>query len=344
MRLFVRMLFALATAVNAAQAEPAQPQAQTSPIGRDVSPPLLINKVEPAYSEQAHKANLSGTVLLSLIVDQNGTPQDIRVIRGLGMGLDEKAIEAVTKWRFRPAMKAGQPVATPAQVEVNFRLLSPAEASRAMGTPSNPGFLKPLPASEWPTPKTAEDFVLRGHLYLREQKYSQAVADANEALRINADYIPAFRLRGQVNENNKNFAEAIKDYNVILERDPNWADVHFHRGLAHSGLRQPDLAVADYTDAIKLDPYAGAMYNVRGRTYLELGQYEKALPDLNRAIELLPGFPPAYENRAKLFDKTNQLQNELADLEVILRLSPASEWARAQREEVLRRMSTSASH
>jgi TonB family protein len=92
-------------------------------IGRDVSAPVLVSKVEPEYSEEARKAKYSGTVLLSLIIDERGLPRDIKVVRPLGLGLDEKAIEAVRKWRFRPALKAGQPVAVSASVEVAFRLL-----------------------------------------------------------------------------------------------------------------------------------------------------------------------------------------------------------------------------
>lgn len=92
-------------------------------IGGDVSAPVLVTKVEPEYSEEARKAKYSGTVLLSIVVDANGLPRDIHVVRSLGLGLDEKAIEAVMKWRFRAGMKGGRPVATQAQVEVNFRLL-----------------------------------------------------------------------------------------------------------------------------------------------------------------------------------------------------------------------------
>lgn len=92
-------------------------------IGGDVSEPVLLVKVEPEYSEEARKAKYSGTVLLSIIVDKNGMPRDIKVIRPLGLGLDEKAIEAVRQWRFKPAMKDGHPVAVQANVEVNFRLL-----------------------------------------------------------------------------------------------------------------------------------------------------------------------------------------------------------------------------
>ena len=92
-------------------------------IGGEVSQPVPIYKIEPEYSEEARKAKYSGTVLLSVIIDANGNTRDIHVVRPLGLGLDEKAIEAVSKWRFRPAMKGGHPVAVQAQVEVNFRLL-----------------------------------------------------------------------------------------------------------------------------------------------------------------------------------------------------------------------------
>jgi TonB family protein len=92
-------------------------------IGGEVSEPIPIYKPEPEYSEEARKAKYSGTVLLSVIIDEHGLTRDIKVVRPLGLGLDEKAIEAVSKWRFRPAMKGGRPVAVQANIEVNFRLL-----------------------------------------------------------------------------------------------------------------------------------------------------------------------------------------------------------------------------
>jgi TonB family protein len=92
-------------------------------IGGEVAAPVLISKAEPEYSEEARRAKYSGSVLLTIVVDQNGVPRDIRVVRPLGLGLDEKAIEAVRKWRFRPGAKGGRAVAVQAQVEVSFRLL-----------------------------------------------------------------------------------------------------------------------------------------------------------------------------------------------------------------------------
>jgi TonB family protein len=92
-------------------------------IGGGVSQPTLLSKVEPEYSEEARKAKWQGTVVLSLIVDASGLAQEIKVVRSLGMGLDQKAIEAVQKWKFRPGMKDGKAVPVYATVEVNFRLL-----------------------------------------------------------------------------------------------------------------------------------------------------------------------------------------------------------------------------
>ncbi len=85
--------------------------------------PHLLEKVEPNYGVQSQHNKLQGTVLLSVVIDQNGKTEDIHVKRSLAPDLDENAIEAVSKWQFAPAMKNGQPVAVRAQIEVNFRLL-----------------------------------------------------------------------------------------------------------------------------------------------------------------------------------------------------------------------------
>jgi protein TonB len=92
-------------------------------IGGGVTAPTVLVKVEPEYSEEARKAKWQGTVVLSLVVDENGSAQGIKVTKSLGLGLDQKAIEAVLKWRFKPGMKDGKAVPVMASIEVNFRLL-----------------------------------------------------------------------------------------------------------------------------------------------------------------------------------------------------------------------------
>jgi protein TonB len=91
-------------------------------VGGGVSAPKATFAPDPEYSEEARKAKYQGTCVLWLIVGPDGHPRDIRVSRTLGLGLDEKAIEAVKNWKFEPAMKDGKPVAVQINVEVDFRL------------------------------------------------------------------------------------------------------------------------------------------------------------------------------------------------------------------------------
>jgi TonB family protein len=91
-------------------------------VGGGISAPRVLQNPSPEYSEEARKAKFQGTVVLWLIVDSNGKPRDLKVARSLGMGLDQKALEAVRLWRFEPAMKDGIPVAVQINVEVNFHL------------------------------------------------------------------------------------------------------------------------------------------------------------------------------------------------------------------------------
>ncbi|HUP02487.1 MAG TPA: energy transducer TonB [Bryobacteraceae bacterium] len=91
--------------------------------GGEVSQPKVSHKVEPEYSDEARKAKYQGTVVLYIEVDVNGKPTNIQVVRSLGMGLDEKAVEAVKKWTFVPGKRNGVPVKVMATVEVAFHLL-----------------------------------------------------------------------------------------------------------------------------------------------------------------------------------------------------------------------------
>lgn len=91
-------------------------------VGGDVKPPVAITKVEPDYTELARKARVQGIVILEAIIDTNGNVTDVRVLKPLPMGLDQAAMDAVRKWKFRPGTLGGRPVPVIFNLTVNFRL------------------------------------------------------------------------------------------------------------------------------------------------------------------------------------------------------------------------------
>ena len=91
-------------------------------IGGGVSSPVVIFQVDPEFSEEARRAKFMGVVLVNLVVDPQGRPQNVHVLRGVGMGLDGKAVDAVKQYKFKPAMENGKPVAVELNVEVNFQI------------------------------------------------------------------------------------------------------------------------------------------------------------------------------------------------------------------------------
>jgi TonB family protein len=113
-------LLLIAVAAATAQSYSSEPQFEFQPAG--VQPPTVIKKSNPKYTEQAQRAGKEGPVLLYVEISTDGRAHRIRVTKGLGFGLDAKAMESVRRWRFRPGTKGGMRVRTPATIEVNFKL------------------------------------------------------------------------------------------------------------------------------------------------------------------------------------------------------------------------------
>jgi TonB family protein len=91
-------------------------------VGGGVSAPQVVHSVEPEFTDDARRANYQGNVSVQLIVDSEGNPQNVRLVSHLGMGLDEKAIQAVKQYKFHPAMYQGHPVAVQIVIDVDFHL------------------------------------------------------------------------------------------------------------------------------------------------------------------------------------------------------------------------------
>jgi len=137
-REFTIALIALLPVPFAAAQQPTPPTDTTAPaqaneapdsrsglykVGGHISAPVLKHRVTAQYSDEARLAKYQGVCLLSLIVDAQGNPQNVRVARALGMGLDLKALEAVRQYKFKPAMLDHKtPVPVMVTIEIDFRL------------------------------------------------------------------------------------------------------------------------------------------------------------------------------------------------------------------------------
>ncbi|MGA2715690.1 MAG: energy transducer TonB [Bryobacteraceae bacterium] len=89
-------------------------------IGPGITPPRVTHQVNPVYKPDAEGFRVTGTVIVGLVVSSKGEPKDVHVVRSLGKGVDDSAVEAVQQWQFEPARRGGQPVAVKITVEIRF--------------------------------------------------------------------------------------------------------------------------------------------------------------------------------------------------------------------------------
>jgi TonB family protein len=102
---------------------PTAPAEGVHRVGNGVTAPVPLTRGEPQYSDEARAAKLQGTVVAQVVIGADGSVHDAQVIRELGLGLDENALEAISQWRFKPGRLDGQPASVTATIEVNYRLL-----------------------------------------------------------------------------------------------------------------------------------------------------------------------------------------------------------------------------
>lgn len=106
-----------------AASDPEAVDAAPPAAGSDAQSAVLMERSEPDYTNEARIANHEGSVLLQADVDADGRPSNLLVVRPLGLGLDEEAVKAVRQWKFRPARRGGQRVASRVRLEISFRLM-----------------------------------------------------------------------------------------------------------------------------------------------------------------------------------------------------------------------------
>jgi len=170
--------------------------------------PRVLEKIEPDYTEEARRARLEGTAEIGFVVEADGSLRDVHVARSLGLGLDEKAVDAVKGWHFAPATKDGKPVAALTSVEVNFRMLTARtdwhltradfdaaqDASRPVVT--NPDFPPPASRDENATAVVSFDVDTHGvpvnlHVeFISDDKWERDVISAMRGWRFQPAAIP----------------------------------------------------------------------------------------------------------------------------------------------------------
>lgn len=214
-------------------------------IGGGVSAPVVLFNVAPQFSEEARQKKFMGVVLLTLIVDRQGLPQNVHVLRGVGMGLDENAVKAVQQYRFKPAMEGGKPVAVALNVEVNFQIFDKKEGTDAAAAGSAPSgsIAKTIPltddSAKYAVPGCTIDHTKPGDAdkALFSRKYADAERLYNEALVTDSNSSAAMAglVRATLDEGKLPEALALATkYDAAHPNDPALLDAlgeaHFRRG------------------------------------------------------------------------------------------------------------------
>jgi tetratricopeptide (TPR) repeat protein len=169
---------------------------------------------------------------------------------------------------------------------------------------------------------TAEDHLNRGITYFRLKRYDDALADFEQAVRLEPSQSSAYAYRGQAYAALQRHGEALADQDKAIWLDPSNALAYNARGITYSLQGRDDEALADYGRAIQLDPNLVLALSNRAVAHHEARRYEEALADLNRVIELNPTYPNAYGNRGLTYSALKRHEQALADFTQGIQLEP----------------------
>jgi len=166
--------------------------------------------------------------------------------------------------------------------------------------------------------------LFQGLSHYYRDRFDEALAEANLALKINPQYSRAYNVRGGFYYGMARYGQAVADFDRALELDPGFAAAYYNRGCTHLQTGQHDRALADFDRALKIKPGYVAAYHNRGIVYFQKGEYYWALADFNRALEIHPRLPEGYLNRAMTFEEVGKEQEAVAAYKKFLQYaSPA---------------------
>lgn len=265
--------------------------------GEGVSDPRVISQVDPEFTEKARKANYQGLCVLSIIVEPDGTPSSIRVASKLGMGLDEKAIEAVKQWRFQPAMKDGHPVRYgPVEIDVDFHLYNRPKSADSAAQPTAPA-------------AAASGAAGGGSLQL-------SAADAEQLRKLFTEANQAY--------GRHDYQTAVVLARRMMSMAPQAKQVRLILGMSLLGLNQFDEAVAVVENEIKIDPASLYAYDDLARIYWRQHKYEDAIAQFQKQLTINPQDHTANQDVGLILRNQKKCRDAMPYLETALAISPAN--------------------
>ena len=162
----------------------------------------------------------------------------------------------------------------------------------------------------------------RGLAYYDKGDDDRAIAEFNEAIRLDPKFAYAYSSRGLAYDHKGDLGHADPDYNEAIRLDPKYAQAYFNRGNAYYQKGDDDRAIADYSEAIRLDPKFAQAYSSRGLTYYQKGDLDHAIADYGEAIRLDPKYAYAYNNRGNAYYHKHDENRAISDYNEAIRLDP----------------------
>jgi tetratricopeptide (TPR) repeat protein len=162
----------------------------------------------------------------------------------------------------------------------------------------------------------------RAWVFRKKREPDRAIADYTEAIRINPKYALAYNARGITFNDKAEYDRAIADFDAVIALDPRLAFAFANRALSYRGKNDHDHALADYNEALRLDPKNADYYSSRGITWRVKGDFDRSIADFDAAITLNPRLASAYADRAWSYRSKNDFDHALADFNEAIRLDP----------------------
>ncbi|MFI5454900.1 MAG: tetratricopeptide repeat protein [Isosphaerales bacterium] len=171
-------------------------------------------------------------------------------------------------------------------------------------------------------PHSVTALILRASIWADRKEYDRAIADYSEVIRHDPMVFPAYFGRAAVQGEKGDYDKAIADLDKVIGLDPRLPDSYLVRAVGWKHKKEYDKAIADLNEAIRLDPRSAAAYHDRGLLYSDKKQYDKAIADFSEAIRLEPAKASGYCNRGFAWKAEKEYDNAVADFTEAIRLDP----------------------